>query len=139
MKKQAGFTLLEIMVVVVILGILAGVIVPNVIGQIDRASVQKAKSDLAAYESAIKQYYLDNRFYPSMDQGLAALQNRPSGDPEPKMYPSGGYLKVQPDPWKNDYIYLYPGEFGDFDIYSKGADGVDGTEDDIGTWNKDEF
>ena len=139
--RQGGFTLIEIMVVVAILAILAAVVVPRIMDEPDKARVVKAKQDIRALESALNLYKLDNFNYPTTDQGLSALVDRPTGSPEPPNYKSGGYLnKVPKDPWGNEYQYLSPGENGEIDIYSLGADrslGGDGFNADIGNWNLD--
>jgi general secretion pathway protein G len=141
MRKQSGFTLIEIMVVVVIIGILASVVVPRIMDNPDKARTAKAKNDIRALESALELYRLDNYVYPTTDQGLEALVTRPTGSPEPKNWKSGGYIKkLNKDPWGNDYLYLSPGENGDVDIFSYGADGVSGGEgpnSDIGSWMTD--
>jgi general secretion pathway protein G len=138
-KQQRGFTLIELMVVIVILGILAGVVVPRIMDNPDKARVAKAKHDITALESALDVYRLDNFFYPTTDQGLEALVSKPSGSPEPANWKEGGYIKkLRKDPWGNDYMYLSPGEHGELDIYSLGADGAPGGEGvfaDIGSWD----
>lgn len=147
MKKRAmnkgagnhGFTLIEIMVVIVIIGILALAIVPNLIPKVDEARVTRAVNDIDALKTALKLYRLDNGVYPSTEQGLEALIEAPTVGVLPKKYPSGGYLE-QPaiDPWGNKYIYISPGLHGDFDILSYGADGVPDGEDvnkDITSWD----
>lgn len=135
-----GFTLIEIMVVVIILGILAAIVVPKVMDRPDTARIAKAKQDIRSIESALNLYKLDNFNYPSTDQGIEALVQKPSGTPEPKNWKEGGYVDRLPkDPWGNPYQYLYPGTHGSgVDIYSLGADaqpGGDGTNADIGNWN----
>lgn len=141
-RRAAGFTLIEVMVVIVILGILAAVVVPRVMDNPDKARVTKAKQDIRAMEGALDLYKLDNFNYPSTDQGLEALVSEPSGSPEPKNWKSGGYMKRLPkDPWGNEYQYLSPGVNGAVDIFTFGADGEEGGEDinaDIGNWNLDE-
>lgn len=135
-KKEKGFTLLEIMVVIVILGILASMIVPNLLGNKDKADRQKVVSDVVALENALDMYKLDNGSYPSSDQGLQALVSEPSGSPEPRNYREDGYIKRLPeDPWGNEYLLNNPGEHGKIDILSVGFDGEEGTDDDIGNWN----
>ena len=137
-NKQKGFTLLEIMVVIVILGVLASMIVPNLMGNKDKADRQKVVSDVVALENALDMYKLDNGSYPSSDQGLDALLSEPSGSPEPRNYREDGYIKRLPqDPWGNDYILNNPGSHGKIDISSVGQDGEEGTDDDIGNWNLD--
>lgn len=135
-KKQGGFTLLEVMVVIVILGILASMVVPNLMGNKDKADQQKAVSDIVSLENALDMYRLDNSVYPSTEQGLEALVSKPSISPEPRNYRSDGYVKRLPqDPWRNNYLLLSPGEHGKLDVFSAGPDGEAGTEDDIGNWN----
>ncbi|WP_076541334.1 type II secretion system major pseudopilin GspG [Shewanella sp. UCD-KL21] len=138
--KQAGFTLLEVMVVIVILGILASMVVPNLMGNKDKADIQKAVSDIVALENTLDMYRLDNSVYPTTDQGLDALVQKPTSSPEPRNYRPDGYIKRLPqDPWRNDYYLLSPGENGRIDIFSAGPDGQVGTEDDIGNWNLQNF
>ena len=136
---QRGFTLIEIMVVVVILGILAALIAPNVISRIDDAQIVKVKQDLRVIESALKLYRLDNFRYPTSEEGLDALVTPPQ-DPNAR-WPAGGYLERIPrDPWDKPYLYLYPGNQGEFDIYTQGRNGQQGGEGldaDIGNWNLD--
>ncbi|PTB83272.1 type II secretion system protein GspG [Pseudidiomarina aestuarii] len=133
--KQKGFSLLEIMVVIAILGLLAALIVPNVIGASDSANRQKARTDIVSLENALAQYRLDNGVYPTTEQGLQALVEEPQIDP-PRNYRRGGYIARLPnDPYGNAYLMLNPGEYGDIDIFSAGPDGQAGTEDDIGNWN----
>ncbi len=139
-QKQAGFTLIELMVVVVILALLATFVVPQIMDRPEQARVVKAQQDIRSIESALKMYKLDNFAYPSTDQGLDALAKKPEGNPKPRNYNPKGYLESLPqDPWGNDYLYLNPGEHGEIDIYSLGADGVaggDGYNADIGNWAK---
>lgn len=139
--RNSGFTLIEIMVVIVILGILAAVIVPRVLDRPDTARLVKAKQDLRTLESALNLYRLDNYRYPSTEQGLEALVNKPSGEPEARNWQPGGYIDRLPlDPWQRPYLYLSPGENGDIDIYTLGANGVPGGEGidaDIGNWKLD--
>ncbi len=138
-RRQGGFTLIEIMVVVVILGILAAVVVPRIMDRPDEARITKAKQDIRVLESSLSLYKLDNFNYPSTQQGLDALVTKPSGDPEPKNYKSGGYIKSLPkDPWGNPYQYLSPGSKSEIDIFSLGRDGKPGGEGidaDIGNWD----
>jgi len=137
-NKQKGFTLLEIMVVIVILGVLASMVVPNLMGNKDKADRQKVISDVIALENSLDMYKLDNSVYPSTEQGLEALVDEPSGSPEPRNYREDGYIKRLPqDPWGNDYILNSPGEHGKIDVLSVGPDGEEGTDDDIGNWNLD--
>ena len=139
---QRGFTLIEIMVVVVILGILAAIVVPNIIDRPDAARVAKARQDIRAVESALKLYRLDNFRYPTTEQGLAALVNKPTTQPEPRNWKSGGYLdRIPTDPWGDTYHYRSPGEHGEIDVYTLGRDGRPGGEEsdaDIGNWTLDQ-
>jgi general secretion pathway protein G len=139
LRSASGFTLIEIMVVVIIIGLLAAVIVPNVISKVDEAKVTKAKSDIQALETALTMYRLDNSRFPTTEQGLAALVTQPT-DPTIKHWRPGGYIqRVSKDPWGNDYQYVYPGTHGkEYDLFSMGADGQPGGEGldaDIGNWN----
>ena len=135
--RQSGFTLIEIMVVVVILGILAAIVAPNVISRIDDASINRAKQDIRGIESALKLYYMDNSRYPTTDQGLEALTTRPN-DSTLRNW-RGPYLdKLPRDPWNNTYRYLYPGRNSEFDVFTYGADGQPGGEGinaEIGNWS----
>lgn len=137
-QRQQGFTLIELIVVIVILGLLGSIIAPKFLGKTDTARKTKVQSDIGALESALELYKLDNFTYPTTEQGLEALVTAPS-DPAPANWQKGGYIKkLRQDPWQRDYLYLSPGEHGEFDIYSLGADGVEGGEDanaDIGNWN----
>jgi general secretion pathway protein G len=141
-KQTAGFTLLEVMVVVVILGILATFVVPNLLGNKEKADQKKAIADIVSIENALDMYKLDNNVYPTTDQGLEALVTKPS-NPEPRNYRDGGYIKRLPnDPWGNAYQYLSPGDKGKIDIFTLGADGQEGGEGsnaDIGNWNVLDF
>ncbi len=140
MMDHQGFTLIELMVVIVILGILATLIVPNIMETPDEARVAKGKVDISALETALKMYKLHNGAYPSTEQGLQALVEPPSTGTVPKNFKEGGYLekaKVPKDPWDNDYIYLSPGMHGKYDIISYGVDGApggDGLNADINSW-----
>ena len=137
MWQQSGFTLIEVMVVVVILGILAAIVVPRVMDRPDAARITKAKQDIRALESALNLYKLDNFVYPNTDQGLDALVSKPASTPEPRNWKQ--YMDRLPkDPWGNDYQYLSPGVQGSVDIFSFGADGQLGGDEvnaDIGNWN----
>jgi len=141
-KRAAGFTLIEIMVVVVILGILAAIVVPRIMDRPDQARVIKAKQDIRVLHSTLDLYKLDNFRYPTTDQGLEALVQKPSSIPEPPHWKEGGYIdRVPKDPWGQPYQYLSPGQHGAVDIYSLGADnqqGGSGVDADIGSWNLDE-
>ena len=136
-RTQRGFTLIEVMVVVAILGLLAAMVVPNLIGRDEEARITKAKQDISSLENSLDLYRLDNFTYPTVDQGLEALVKKPSGSPEPKHYKEGGYIKKLPtDPWGNAYQYLKPGTHGAIDVYSLGPDQIP-SDDDIGSWNLD--
>ncbi len=139
MNKQRGFTLIEIMVVVVILGILAALVVPQIMSRPDQAKVTVAKGDIKAISAALDMYKLDNHSYPNTQQGLEALVRKPSGNPPARNWNPDGYLKRMPvDPWGNPYQYLAPGTRGPFDLYSFGADGKESGTDldaDIGNWD----
>lgn len=136
--RQTGFTLLEVMVVVVILGILAALVVPKIISRPDEARVIAAKQDIASVMQALKLYRLDNQRYPTTEQGLQALVTPPSAAPVPPNWKSGGYVERLPrDPWGNPYQYLNPGIHGEIDVFSFGADAVpggEGNDADIGSW-----
>lgn len=140
-KRQKGFTLIEIMVVMVILALLVAAVAPQILGRTDQARVTIAKQDIRTLANALDMYRLDNHTYPSTEQGLQALIERPQGFPEPKNWNRDGYVKSLPkDPWGNDYQYISPGVNGPYDLYSFGADGKEGGEDadaDIGNWNLD--
>ena len=141
-RRHAGFTLIEIMVVVVIIGLLAAVILPNVLGNVDKAGIAKAKQDIRTIQTALVMFKLDNFIYPTTEMGLKALKEKPDS-PLIKNWRSGGYLQsLSKDPWKNDYVYVIPGTHGgDYDLYSLGADGQpggDGINADIGNWNLDQ-
>ena len=140
--RQRGFTLIEIMVVVVIIGMLAALVLPRVMGRLDDAGIAKAKSDIRTLSSALKLYKLDNFNYPSTQQGLEALMSAPDGEPVAKNWKRGGYIERLPaDPWGNEYQYLSPGDKMEFDLWSFGSDARLGGEDvaaDIGNWNIDD-
>ena len=138
-RGQRGFTLLEVMVVVVILGILAALVVPKIVSRPDEARAVAAKQDIASLLQALKLYRLDNRSYPTTEQGLQALVSRPNTTPLPANWKSGGYLERLPrDPWGNPYQYLNPGLHGEIDVFSFGADGAaggEGNDADVGSWS----
>jgi len=137
-NRRSGFTLIEIMVVVVILGILATIIVPKIMGRPDDARRTKASVDIKAIETALNMYRLDNGVYPSTEQGLEGLVNKPTAGQIPRKWREGGYLsKLPSDPWGAGYLYLSPGAHGDYDLFSYGADGEEGGEgkdSDINSW-----
>ncbi len=135
-KSTKGFTLIEIMVVVVILGILASLIVPKIMSRPEQARIVKAKNDVHAIETALELYKLDNGFYPSTDQGLQALVMQPTSNPVPTSWKSGGYLREIPmDPWGRAYQYLNPGAHSEIDIYSFGSEGPNSSATIIGNWS----
>lgn len=139
-KNRKGFTLLEILVVVFILGILAAIVAPKIMGRTDEARVTDAKVQIKDFETALKLYKLDNGSYPTTEQGLQALIEPPTAGDPPKHYRAGGYLeqkKVPADPWGNPYVYISPGAHGDFDLSSLGADGKPGGQGydaDVNNW-----
>lgn len=136
--RALGFTLIEIMVVVVIMGVLAALVVPRLMGRTDDARILAAKQDIATLMQALKLYRLDNQRYPTTEQGLQALVARPSAAPIPPNWKTGGYLdRLNRDPWGNPYQYQFPGTRGEVDVFSFGADGKPGgtaTDADIGSW-----
>ena len=140
-RVESGFTLIEVMVVVIILGILAAAIVPKLMSRPDEARSVKARQDIRTLESALQLYRLDNFVYPSTEQGLASLMEKPIDEPVPPNWKAGGYIERLPkDPWGNEYQYLNPGVNAEIDIYSLGADGQtggSGTSADVGNWKLD--
>ncbi len=134
--NQAGFTLIEIMVVVVILSILAAFVVPKIMDRPEQARLIKAQQDIRTLENGLRLYKLDNLYYPSTDQGLQALIEKPDTEPLPRKWAKEGYIdRLADDPWGTPYLYLQPGVHGSFDIFSLGPDGQSDTEDDLGNWN----
>lgn len=139
-RNQAAFSLIEVMVVLVIIGMLVAIIAPNVLERADDARQQKVQADFRSIETALKLYRLDNYAYPTSEQGLQALVEQPSLDPLPRNYKNNGYLEQLPlDPWGRPYLYLRPAERsgGDYDLYTFGADGVaggSGHDADVGNW-----
>ena len=138
LQRSAGFTLMEILIVVVIISILAVTVVPQFMDEPDRARVAQAQATIKNLETSLSLYKLDNFTYPSTSQGLDALVSKPSGSPEAKNWKPGGYInKLMDDPWGQPYQYLNPGNHGEYDVYSLGADGQPGGEGvnaDIGNW-----
>jgi general secretion pathway protein G len=136
--RSKGFTLIELMVVLVILGVLAAMIAPKIMDRPDQARIIAAKQDIATIVQALKMYRLDNIRYPTTEQGLQALISKPTIAPVPDNWKSGGYLEKLPnDPWGHPYLYLNPGRQGEIDVISLGADGEsggEGTDADIGSW-----
>ena len=134
MRKSSGFTLIEVMVVVVIIAILAAIIVPRILKRPEQARLVAAKQDILSIQNAMALYKLDNAFYPSTSQGIQALVTKPSSSPKPMNWTSGGYLKSMPvDPWGNPYHYLNPGQHGSIDIWSDGPPDVNPPQE-IGNW-----
>jgi general secretion pathway protein G len=135
-----GFTLIEIMIVIFIIGMIMALVAPNIIGSQQEAELKKAAIDIQQLENSLEMYRLRTNRFPTTEQGLEALVSIPTIEPIPRSYPEGGIIKRLPlDPWGNDYILLSPGEINDVDLYSMGPDGLDGTDDDIGTWNINEY
>jgi len=139
-KKQIGFTLIEVMLVILILGMMATFVVPSILGNQEEAQLKKTASDINGLVQAMTMYKLKNNVFPSTEQGLDALVTEPTIEPLPRNYPADGFIQRLPsDPWGNAYQLLSPGEMGTFDVFSNGPDGEPGTEDDIGNWNLDEY
>jgi len=139
-KAAKGFTLLEVMIVLVIIGIIASMVVPNLMGSQDTARSQKAVIDIGSLETVLAMYRSQNYNYPTTEQGLDALVTETDVEPLPRRFPEGGFIKRLPkDPWGNDYQLLNPGEHGKMDIFTMGPDGEQGTEDDIGNWNLGDY
>ena len=135
-----GFTLIEVMVVIFIIATMAAVVAPQIFTQQDSAKIKKDAIDNQALEHSIELYRLQTNSIPTTEQGLDALVNAPTIEPIPRTYPEGGIIKRLPeDPWGNAYVLLFPGEVGQYDIYSFGPDGIEGSEDDIATWNLNEY
>lgn len=138
--RQTGFTLIEVMVVLLIIGIMASMIAPQILGSQEEAQLKKAAVDIQSLESALEMYKLKNNVFPTSEQGLDALVTAPTIDPIPRNYQQGGFIKRLPaDPWGNPYQLLSPGELGTIDIFSNGPDGEAGTDDDIGNWNINDY
>ncbi|WP_310736627.1 type II secretion system major pseudopilin GspG [Pseudoalteromonas sp. SR44-5] len=138
MNKQAGFSLLEVMVVLVIIGMIMSIVAPNIMGQQEEAALDKAHLDIQQLEDAMSLYKLKNKAYLTTEQGLEGLVTKTSVEPVPKRFPEGGFIsKLPEDPWGNPYQLISPGEVGKFDLFSMGPDGEVGTDDDIGNWDKE--
>ncbi len=138
--NNSGFTLIEVMVVLLIIGIMAGLVAPQILGSQEEAQRKAAAVDIRSLESALTRYKLSNNRFPTTEQGLESLVSQPTIDPIPRNYPQGGYITSLPDdPWDNPYQLLSPGEIGVIDIFSNGPDGEPGTDDDIGNWNLNEI
>ncbi|MBB1368768.1 type II secretion system major pseudopilin GspG [Pseudoalteromonas sp. SR44-5] len=137
-NKQAGFSLLEVMVVLVIIGMIMSIVAPNIMGQQEEAALDKAHLDIQQLEDAMSLYKLKNKAYLTTEQGLEGLVTKTSVEPVPKRFPEGGFIsKLPEDPWGNPYQLISPGEVGKFDLFSMGPDGEVGTDDDIGNWDKE--
>jgi general secretion pathway protein G len=144
-RREEGFTLIEIMAVVIIMGLLVGIVGYNVFAQVDKAKVNTARATLSQLETALELYRMDNSHYPTTEQGLDALVSKPGGSPEPRNYPPGGYLKKRGallDPWGNPYQYESPGSHnGEYDLWSMGADGSPGGSEvdaDVTNWDEED-
>lgn len=141
-RTQSGFSLIEIMVVVIIIGLLASIVAPMVLDRADEARLKKVQADFKAIQTALKLYRIDNFTYPTSEQGLEALVTKPSQAPVPRNWKNGGYIEtLQQDPWGRPYLYMSPGEGHEYDIYTLGADGVtggDGQNADISVWTQPE-
>ncbi|MBN7823650.1 type II secretion system major pseudopilin GspG [Bowmanella dokdonensis] len=138
--KQSGFSLIEVMVVLLIIGMMAALVAPAILGNQETAQLKKAAIDIQQLESAIQMYKVRTNLLPTTDQGLEALVNAPTLDPVPRNFPAEGFINRLPqDPWGNPYYLLSPGEMGTFDVFSAGPDMQPGTEDDIGNWNLEEY
>ena len=144
--SRAGFTLIEIMAVVVIIGLLSGIVGVAVFAQVDKGRATAAKTQIRNLEGVLELYHMDNSRFPSTEQGLEALVNRPGGSPEPRNYPDGGYMRSETlpvDPWGEPYLYENPGQHNrrSFDVWTLGADGVpggNGVDRDLGNWIEDD-
>jgi general secretion pathway protein G len=135
-----GFTLIEVMVVIFIIATMAAIVAPQIFGSQEEAKLKKAAIDIQSLENSIEMYRLQTNSMTTTEQGLEALVSAPTIDPIPRSYPQGGIIKRLPeDPWGNSYILLSPGEVGTYDIYSSGPDKIEGTDDDIATWNLNEY
>ncbi|MBT0587855.1 type II secretion system major pseudopilin GspG [Alteromonas oceanisediminis] len=138
--KNKGFSLIEVMVVILIIGIMTAIVAPNILGNQEEAQLKKAAVDIQQLEGALEMYKLRNNTFPTTEQGLDALVTAPTIEPLPRNYPDGGFIKRLPDdPWGNPYGLISPGELSVVDIFSNGPDGQPGTDDDIGNWNINEY
>lgn len=139
-NRTSGFSLIEIMVVLLIIGIMASMVAPQILGNQEEAQLKKAAVDIQQLESALEMYKLKNNNFPTTEQGLDALVTMPTIDPIPRNYPEAGFIKRLPDdPWGNAYTLISPGEMSSVDIFSNGPDGQPGTDDDIGNWNINDY
>lgn len=139
-RSQQGFSLIEIMVVLLIIGLMAAMVAPQILGSSEEASLKKAAIDIQQLETQLERYKLNNSIFPTTEQGLEALVTAPTLDPLPRNYPEAGYIKRLPnDPWGQPYQLISPGELGVIDVFSSGPDMQPGTEDDIGTWNINDY
>lgn len=139
-KTNKGFTLLEVMIVLAILGMIIGMVSSNLIGSSDEAKIQSTAIEIKNLQSVLDMYKLKAGSYPTTEQGLEALVSIPEIEPLPRNYPEDGFIdRIPEDKWGNPYILVSPGETGKYDLYSMGPDGQEGTEDDIGNWNVQDF
>lgn len=140
LNRSSGFSLIEVMVVLLIIGIMASMVAPQILGTQEEAQLKKAAVDIQQLEGALQMYKLRNNRFPTTEQGLDALVNLPTLDPIPRNYPEQGFINRLPDdPWGNPYTLISPGELGAIDIFSNGPDLEPGTDDDIGTWNLNDY
>ena len=140
LNRSSGFSLIEVMVVLLIIGIMASMVAPQILGNREEAQLKKAAVDIQQIESALEMYKLRNNRFPTTEQGLQSLVTAPTIDPIPRNYPEGGFIKRLPeDPWGHPYPLISPGELGVIDIFSNGPDEEPGTDDDIGNWNINEY
>lgn len=138
--NNKGFSLIEVMVVILIIGIMTAIIAPNILGNTEEAKLKKAAIDIQQLENALEMYKLRNNVFPTTEQGLEALVTAPTIEPVPRNFPTDGFIRRLPqDPWGNDYQLLSPGEMGTIDIFSNGPDLQPGTDDDVGNWNINDF
>ncbi|GGO71688.1 type II secretion system major pseudopilin GspG [Bowmanella pacifica] len=139
-RRQSGFSLIEVMVVLLIIGMMAALVAPAILGNQESAQLKKAAIDIQQLESAIQMYKVRTNLLPTTEQGLEALVSAPTIEPIPRNFPAEGFINRLPqDPWGNDYYLLSPGEMGTFDIFSAGPDMQPSTDDDIGNWNLNDF